>query len=313
MKPFCRKYTRREIYMKFIKKAAALLLAFLMLLIPATALADESNVTDTTTAESFVCYGDDLNSEQFEKVMNLLGADLSKDQLIKVTIDDEKALLGSIISADKIGSRSLSSARVTLTGEGTGISVTTQNINWVTSSMYSSALATAGVDNARIVVAAPVEVSGTAALAGILKAYESAASTQLSDEAKAVAGSEMVLTGDLADMIGSDDAVELLAMVKNAIAEYHLDDYDSLRPYVEQGAKQLGVQLTEDQIDQITKLGVQIAKLDLDPEKLAGQLNGLVDNIQKIQKVQQSAGSIFTNIKTAVQGFFNWIGSWFKR
>ncbi len=299
--------------MKFIKKAAALLLAFLMLLIPATALADETNVTDTTTAESFVCYGDDLNSEQFEKVMNLLGADLSKDQLIKVTIDDEKALLGSIISADKIGSRSLSSARVTLTGEGTGISVTTQNINWVTSSMYSSALATAGVDNARIVVAAPVEVSGTAALAGILKAYESAASTQLSDEAKAVAGSEMVLTGNLADMIGSDDAVELLAMVKNAIAEYHLDDYDSLRPYVEQGAKQLGVQLTEDQIDQITKLGVQIAKLDLDPEKLAGQLNGLVDNIQKIQKVQQSAGSIFTNIKTAVQGFFNWIGSWFKR
>lgn len=299
--------------MKFIEKAATLLLAFLMLLIPATALADETNVTDTTTAESFVCYGDDLNSEQFEKVMNLLGADLSKDQLIKVTIDDEKALLGSIISADKIGSRSLSSARVTLTGEGTGISVTTQNINWVTSSMYSSALATAGVDNARIVVAAPVEVSGTAALAGILKAYESAASTQLSDEAKAVAGSEMVLTGDLADMIGSDDAVELLAMVKNAIAEYHLDDYDSLRPYVEQGAKQLGVQLTEDQIDQITKLGVQIAKLDLDPEKLAGQLNGLVDNIQKIQKVQQSAGSIFTNIKTAVQGFFNWIGSWFKR
>ena len=299
--------------MKFIKKAAALLLAFLMLLVPATALADETNVTDTTTTESFVCYGDDLNSEQFEKVMNLLGADLSKDQLIKVTIDDEKALLGSIISADKIGSRSLSSARVTLTGEGTGISVTTQNINWVTSSMYSSALATAGVDNARIVVAAPVEVSGTAALAGILKAYESAASTQLSDEAKAVAGSEMVLTGDLADMIGSDDAVELLAMVKNAIAEYHLDDYDSLRPYVEQGAKQLGVQLTEDQIDQITKLGVQIAKLDLDPEKLAGQLNGLVDNIQKIQKVQQSAGSIFTNIMTAVQGFFNWIGSWFKR
>ena len=299
--------------MKFIKKAAALLLAFLMLLVPATALADETNVTDTTTAESFVCYGDDLNSEQFEKVMNLLGADLSKDQLIKVTIDDEKALLGSIISADKIGSRSLSSARVTLTGEGTGISVTTQNINWVTSSMYSSALATAGVDNARIVVAAPVEVSGTAALAGILKAYESAASTQLSNEAKAVAGSEMVLTGDLADVIGSDDAVELLAMVKNAIAEYHLDDYDSLRPYVEQGAKQLGVQLTEDQIDQITKLGVQIAKLDLDPEKLAGQLNGLVDNIQKIQKVQQSAGSIFTNIKTAVQGFFNWIGSWFKR
>lgn len=134
------------------------------------------------------------------------------------------------------------------------------------------------------------------------------------DEAKAVAGSEMVLTGDLADMIGSDDAVELLAMVKNAIAEYHLDDYDSLRPYVEQGAKQLGVQLTEDQIDQITKLGVQIAKLDLDPEKLAGQLNGLVDNIQKIQKSSAVPPTVSSpTSRPPVQGFFNWIGSWFKR
>ena len=47
-------------------------------------------------------------------------------------------------------------------------------------------------------------------------------------------------------------------MVKNAIAEYHLDDYDSLRPYVEQGAKQLGVQLTEEQIDQIIGVKAEV-------------------------------------------------------
>ena len=28
---------------------------------------------------------------------------------------------------------------------------------------------------------------------------------------------------------------------------------------------------------------------------------------------QQTASTIFTQIKDAVQGFFNWIGSWFKR
>ena len=179
--------------------------------------------------------------------------------------------------------------------------------------MYSSALITAGVQNAKIVVAAPVEVSGTAALAGILKAYEQAIDTNLSSLAKAVAGNEIVVTGDLADVIGSDEAVELLAMVKQAIADYNLDDYDTLRPYVVQGAKQLGVQLTDAQIDQITRLGVEFAKLDLDPEQLADQLNGLIGNIQKIQMAQQTASTIFTQIKDAVQGFFNWIGSWFKR
>ena len=80
-----------------------------------------------------------------------------------------------------------------------------------------------------------------------------------------------------------------------------------------QGAQQLGVQLTDAQIDQITQLGVEFAKLDLDPEQLASQLNGLIDNIQKIQVAQQTATTIFTQIKDAVQGFFNWIGSWFKR
>lgn len=289
--------------MNAIRRAAALVL--LLILLTQTAYAGE-------TASSFTCYGDDLSSEQFQTVVELLGTDLETDTLIKVTIDDEKALLGDIVDADKIGTRSISSARVTLTGEGTGISVTTHNINWVTPAMYSSALATAGVENARIVVAAPVEVSGTAALAGILKAYETAASTELSQAAKQVAGSEMVLTGDLADLIGSDQAVELLAMVKQAIADYNLDNFDSLRPYVVEGARQLGVSLTDAQIDEITELGVRIAQLDLDPEQLAAQLNGWIDNIEKIQKVQQQASGIFEQIKTAVLGFFDWIGSWFR-
>lgn len=291
--------------MKMLKKALCLLLCCAMLL-PVAAKAAE-------VGQSITCYGDDLTSEQFQQVVELLDADLANDTLVTVYIEDEKNLLGGIVSADKIGSRSISSARVTLTGEGTGISVTTHNINWVTPSMYSSALITAGVQNAKIVVAAPVEVSGTAALAGILKAYEQGINDNLSSLAKAVAGNEIVLTGSLADVIGSEEAVELLAMVKQAIADYNLDDYDTLRPYVVQGAQQLGVQLTDAQIDQITQLGVEFAKLDLDPEQLASQLNGLIDNIQKIQVAQQTATTIFTQIRDAVQGFFNWIGSWFKR
>ena len=122
--------------MKILKKLAALMLCALLLTLPVTAFAD---------SVSFTCYGDDLSSDQYQMVLELLGSDYANDTFIPVTIEDERALLGHAVSADKIGSRSLSSARVTLLDEGSGISVETHNINWVTPSMYSSALITAGV------------------------------------------------------------------------------------------------------------------------------------------------------------------------
>lgn len=288
--------------MKIVKKLTALVLCALLLTLPATALA---------SGVSFTCYGDDLNSDQYQMVLELLGSDYANDTFIPVTIEDERALLGHEISADKIGSRSLSSARVTLLEDGSGISVETHNINWVTPSMYSSALITAGVQNAKIVVAAPVEVSGTAALAGILKAYETASSSEISDLARTVAGSEMVLTGELSEVIGSEEAVELLAMVKQAIADYNLDDYDTLRPYVEQGAYQMGVQLTDDQIDQITDLGVKIAQLDLDPQQLSQQLSGIVDNLQKIRVAQEKTLSLLDQLTEMVQKLLDWFNKLF--
>ena len=280
------------------RRRVAALLLLLALLLPQAVQADSASIT---------CYGEDLTSEQYTLVLDLLEADPATDTLIPVTHEDEVSLLGDIVPAEKIGSRSLSSARVTLAQEGAGIAVTVYNIDWVTPPM-----STAGVQDAVIVVAAPVSVSGTAALAGILKAYESAAGTELSAAAKAAAGSEMVLTGDLADIIGSDQAVELIAMVKQAIADYNLTDFDSLRPYVVEGARQLGVDLTDEQIDQITNLGVRIAQLDLDPEQLASQLQGLVNNFQRLQNLSEQASGLWSRIESAFQGFWSWLTGLFR-
>ena len=49
-----------------------------------------------------------------------------------------------------------------------------KNINWVTDAMYTNALITAGVKDAEIQITAPFKVSGTAALTGLMKAYETA-------------------------------------------------------------------------------------------------------------------------------------------
>lgn len=95
--------------------------------------------------------------------------------------------------------------------------------------MYASALATAGVKDAEVKVACPVKVSGTAALAGIFKAYE-ATSGELSDIAKETATEELVTTGELGDIIGQEQAAELIAMIKQKILELGYDNPDTVRP-----------------------------------------------------------------------------------
>ena len=71
-----------------------------------------------------------------------------------------------------IGTRALSSVTVEQKDDGNGVNVTTQNISYCTSGMYRNALITAGIKNADVKVAGPFKISGTAALVGVMKAYE---------------------------------------------------------------------------------------------------------------------------------------------
>ena len=88
------------------------------------------------------------------------------------------------MSDDKIGKRTISSAYVELLEKGEGIEVDTHNITWVTREMYANALVTAGVENAKVIAAAPFKVSGTGALTGIMKAFEAVTGKELDEEAK---------------------------------------------------------------------------------------------------------------------------------
>ncbi len=285
----------------FRKILFSALLALSLVCVPFCALA-------APATNSFTCYGEDLSAEQYSQVLKLLGTDIDNDTLISVSIEDEKALLAGLVDEEKMGSRSLSSARVTLKEAGSGISVTTHNINWVTSNMYASALSTAGVQDADIVVAAPTEVSGTAALAGIFKAYESASGEVLSDVAKALAGEEMLTLGNLADFIGTEQAEELIAMGKQYALDNGLTDPEKARPYVEEAARQLNVSLTDSQIDTITSLLVRIVEQDMSPEEIANQLNSISSAIQKFEQAKQGAATFFEKVKVT----FQTIGDWFK-
>lgn len=287
---------------KNILRLVAILL-FLTMAIPGTSLADSREEQD------FVCLGADLTEEQKWQVADLLDVDLDDVTVITVTNDEERDMLGAYISSDKIGTRSISSARVQLTSGGKGITVNTHNITWCTSKMYASALATAGVTDARITVAAPFQVSGTAALTGILKAYESAAGSVLGEDAKQTASEELVLTGTLADVIGQDEASDLIAYVKQEALEQGIDDPEKVGALVDKAADSLGVAINDSQKEDISGLVSNIVNLDIDPGQVYDQLDSIYQGMQKLGQVEEVASGALNAIGDFFKGIFDWFAN----
>lgn len=141
-----------------------------------------------------------------------------------------------------------------LLSDGSGMDVTTSNITWCTPEMYISALATAGITDAKVVVAAPFEVSGTAALTGVYKAYEDMTGKKLDDVAKLVSTQELTITGELANEIGTMDSTSIVNDLKLMLDETKNMTDDQIKQEIIEIAKQYNVTLTDAQINQLITL-----------------------------------------------------------
>ena len=291
---------------KFTKIIYCALLAALLALMPIVAGAASADM---------LVLGNDLTEAQRATVLRLLGVTDANpvDETLYITIGEEKALLGNLVSADKIGSRSLSSARVQLKEEGSGIKVTTHNITYITDSMYASALITAGVINADVIIAAPTNVSGTAALAGIFKAYEVASNVTLDSIAKAVASEELLLSGELAEFIGSEEAVRLIGDLKQTVIDNGWDNIETIRPAVDEAAIQMNLNLTDAQKDQVANLLLKFCSLDMEPEEIASQLQGMLNAMKTAASATEAVNNFFGKVGEALSSVGSWFANLFKR
>lgn len=275
-----------------------------------------------TAAEtpSVVTLGADLTADQQQAILRILNVTPGAGvRVLTVTNAEERALLGNDLPESVIGTKAISSASVALTGAGTGLQVERYNITFVTPAMYGNALATAGVKDARTVVAAPVPVSGTAALTGIFKAFEQATGKNLEPEAKETAGDELVTTGELAKDIGNAKATELLARVKERVAGENLQDPGRVRQVVTGVADDLNIELTNQQEDQVTNVAVRIGQLNLQADELKEQLTGLRETIADLAEDKETKGflqrildvlvSLFNRVYGALT---SWLGKAFS-
>lgn len=256
--------------MKKAKSAAALLCSACLVL---------SGTAVPTMADSVkvVTLGADLSQDQKNTMMKYFNVDSSQVQILTVTNQDERNHLSAYVPIEQIGTRTVSCAYVKPTQSG-GIKVRTANLNWVTCNMIATSLSTSGVKNCEVVAACPFEVSGTGALTGIQMAYETATGEQLDSTKKELATEEMVVTGNLADEVGKNDATTVMNNSKMQVIKDNVQNADEIYNIVVNVAQQNNVNLDSDQINKIVELLKQIAQQDYNYDDVKATLEQVDQN-----------------------------------
>lgn len=256
---------------------------------------------DVAEGDMIVTLGENLTEDQKKSLLSEMGAP-EDVQIVTVSNAEEHQYLGKYVSKALIGTKAISSSAITIQPKGAGITVETKNINWVTDEMYVNALITAGVKDAKIYITAPITVSGTAALTGIIKAYEISADKTIPEEVKQAANQEMVETAKLGDSIGEKNAAALIAKVKEEIAKNKPKNDQELRAIIEQAAKELNVTLTDDEMKRLMDFFNKLKDLNIDWNQVSDQLNKAKDQISKFLQSEEGQGFL-----DKIKQFFIWL------
>ncbi len=258
--------------------------------------------------------GSDLSAEQRATVLAEMGIDEAQAasyETIYITNDMEHQYLDDSLGASVVGTHSLSSVLLLPQESGTGLSVETHNINYCTIAMYRNALLTAGVEDAKVIVAAPSSISGTAALIGAVKAYETYSGTTVSEDTFAVATDELVLTGELMSELDTEQISDLIAYLKQQMVENGLDDPDKLSGLVKQASEKMEMNLTDEQVSKVVDLLLKMSKLDMDPDQLVSQAKELYEKLDAMgikldkEKVGNFVTRFISSIWDLIQNFMS--------
>lgn len=264
-------------------------------------------------ADSFksVTLGADLTQAQKDEMMKYFDVKKNEVNLLEVTSKEEHTYLGKVATQAQLGNRAISCSYVEPTSKG-GIKVSTNNLTWVNDGMIKNALITAGIENANVVAAAPFEVSGTAALTGILKGFENSTSGEKIDESKKeAANEELVTTGDVGEKIGQDDASNLINDIKKEVIKEKPKTEEEINKIVDNAVTEYKDKLSDEDIASIKALMSKINNLDLDYNSIKDQLNDVTNQL-KDKLTSEEAKGLFAKIGQFFSDLFNAIKNLFS-
>ena len=259
--------------------------------------------------ERRVVIGNDLSTDQIITVYELFGIERGTVQELTVTNAEERTYLEDVVPDSAIGTRAISCVYLTILPEGDGLSVQVTNINWCTEEIYKNALMTAGIYDADVIVAAPFNVSGTAALTGIYKAYEDITGEELSEEAKAAATQELVISSSLAEDIGDADAAKIVNELKKVLGQTAEMTDEELKEEIKSIAESLNSQLTDEQVERLVTLVRTLEKMDT--SELIERVESIKDTAKSLSNVGQKMSDFFEGVKSFFASVANFFGNLF--
>lgn len=284
-----------------MKKIVSIILAAAMLMSMGAALAVDSG-------EKRAVIGADLSADQKATVYNTFGIEQGSVTELTVTNSEERQYLEGLVDSSVIGSRSISCVYIETLDEGQGLQVDVSNISWCTREMYINALVTAGISDAKLIVTSPISgISGTAALTGIYKAYEDITGQALSDDAKIIGTQELVITAEIADTVGSYDAVTIVNELKKILDQTVNMTDEEVKAEIRNIAKQMNINISEAIVDQLLKLCRSLEGLN--SEELQKKVEEAQATIKKLADAQEKASGIIESVK----GFFKSVGDFFSK
>ena len=279
--------------------------------------AQEDNGDDveiTLDDKPYLALGADLTADQQHTVLSYMGieaADFDKYDVAYVSNAEEHQYLDSYVPKKQIGTKALSSVLVSLADSGNGLKVSTYNINYCTAGMYKNALATAGVEDANVIVAGPFPLSGTAALVGTFEAYEKLTGKELDESVVDAAMDELVTTGDLEQSIDGDsnDVEAMIADLKGQIASGKIKTPEEIEQAIEKLADKYDLKLSDDDKQKLLGLMKKLQGLDLNWDSIKNQASAWASQLQN----QLADKNIGQKIAAFFEKLFDMIRSLFQK
>ena len=270
-----------------MKKVISLILCVLML---GSCMAFADTIEGSRTV-----IGADLDADDIAYVYKEFGISQGDVKELTVTNAEEREYLKGLVDESLIGTKSISCVYIEALADGKGLDVQVKNITWCTPDMYMNAMVTAGITDANVKIVAPFDVSGTAALTGIYKAYEDITGKKLDEDAKLVGTQELTVTAELAEEIGSADSAAIVNQLKLILDETKNMTDDQLREEIKK--------IADSQIDSLISLCRSMEKLDTAAlkEKVEQVQQYLKDIVSKQGEIKQ----FLSNVADTVTEFVN--------
>lgn len=285
------------------KTIGALLAATLMVNSMPFVFADSSKV---------VTMAADLTPQQQEAILKYFGVnDKNEVEIVDVNNQDERHYLEGVASEAQIGRKTYSCCYIEPTESGKGVNVRTANLTYVTASMISSTLITAGVKDANVLAAAPFKVSGTGALTGCFKAFEQATGEKLDEDKKELATEEIVTTGKLGDQYSPEVAAGMVNDMKADVIKNGTSDKTQIAETINNISNNYNIKLTDDNKQELEALLAKIAEQDYKYKELEASLNHVAEGVSQqldelgIDAKTSAPSGIIYNIKNFFVNIFD--------